>query len=82
MTLIKSRRSKSSANDLNSRIEVPVLENAKYLNICSFGNNCGVGVDEGPSRSNIDPLDITLPALESVRKLFIGGKTARCVPVP
>ncbi|KAL2839637.1 hypothetical protein BJY01DRAFT_250366 [Aspergillus pseudoustus] len=59
-----------------SRTEVPVLKRADYLDICSFGNNCGFGVDEGPGPSIIDPLKITLPALESVGELIIGGKTA------
>lgn len=60
---------------------MPVLKHADYLSICSFGNNCGVGVDEEPGRSIVDPLNITLPALESVGELSIGGKTARCMPI-
>jgi hypothetical protein len=58
---------------------VPVLERAETLSICSFANNCGRGDNEERGQSIIDPLNITLPSLEFVEDLFIGGKTARCV---
>ncbi|KAL3459725.1 hypothetical protein BJX64DRAFT_278958 [Aspergillus heterothallicus] len=59
-----------------SSVEVPVLERAETLSICSFANNCGRGDNEERGPSIIDPLNITLPSLEFVKDLFIGGKTA------
>ncbi|KAL2822105.1 hypothetical protein BJX63DRAFT_378113 [Aspergillus granulosus] len=59
-----------------SRVEVPALEHVRALHICSFANNCAEAEDGEYGPSIIDPLNITLPSLKSVDKLFIGGKTA------